>query len=209
LNTADGLTISTPDAPAIKLGALDAMSIGDKVTVNGQVRRIREISPRLQVITLREGNATADMLLPIGDAAFGEAPDLKEGDWIQVAGGVGEYRDAKQLLPAAASAITRTAVPPADLRPLTALSADLLGQWVGMQATVDDLRPFQQGMRVMLSDGDAILVAVLFDRVWQGLAFSETLGAGDVLQLQGELSDYRGELEVIPELPVDVEKVSK
>jgi DNA/RNA endonuclease YhcR with UshA esterase domain len=78
-----------------------------------------------------------------------------------------------------------------------------------MQATVDDLRPFQQGMRVMLSDGDAILVAVLFDRVWQGLAFSETLDAGDVLQLQGELSDYRGELEVIPELPVDVEKVSK
>jgi DNA/RNA endonuclease YhcR with UshA esterase domain len=209
LNTADGLTISTPDALAIKLGALDAMSIGDKVTVNGQVRRIREISPRLQVITLREGNATADMLLPIGDAAFGEAPDLKEGDWIQVAGGVGEYRDAKQLLPAAASAITRTAAPPADLRPLTALSADLLGQWVGMQATVDDLRPFQQGMRVMLSDGDAILVAVLFDRVWQGLAFSETLDAGDVLQLQGELSDYRGELEVIPELPVDVEKVSK
>jgi DNA/RNA endonuclease YhcR with UshA esterase domain len=149
------------------------------------------------------------MLLPMGDVAFGEAPALKEGDWIEAAGGVGEYRDAMQILPAIASAITVTQAPAADTRPIHALSEDLLGQWVVVQAQVDDLRPFAQGMRLMLSEGDATITAVLFDSVWERVAFSETLQAGDVLRLQGELSDYRGELEIIPELPVDVESVGK
>ena len=128
---------------------------------------------------------------------------------MKVAGGVGEYRDAKQLLPSSAAAIEKTDAPAPDLRPIAALSDDLLGQWVSVQAQVDDLRPFAQGMRLMLSEGDAMLTAVLFDSVWQSLPFSETLQAGDVLQLQGELSDYRGELEIVPELPIDVEKVRK
>ena len=128
---------------------------------------------------------------------------------MKVAGGVGEYRDAKQLLPSSAAAIEKTEAPLPDLRPIAALSDDLLGQWVSVQAQVDDLRPFAQGMRLMLSEGDAMLTAVLFDSVWQSLPFSETLQAGDVLQLQGELSDYRGELEIVPELPIDVEKVRK
>jgi len=209
LNTLEGLIIKTPDAPAIKLSALDAMSIGEKATVFGQVRRIRQISPRLQVITLREGSATADMLLPMDDAVFGDAPALNEGDWITVAGGVGEFRDAKQLLPSSAADIMKMPAPSPDSRPLNALSNDLLGQWVGVKAQVDDLRPFKQGMRLMLSAGDATITAVLFDSVWQSLPFSETLQAGDVLQLQGELSDYRGELELVPELPVDVEKVRR
>lgn len=209
LNTVDGLTISTPDAPAIKLRALNAMTIGERATVTGQVRRIREISPRLHVLMLREGSATADVLLPIDDAVFGAAPALQEGDWVKVAGGVGEYRDAKQLLPTSASAIEKTSTPAPDLRPIAALSNDLLGQWVSVQARVDDLRPFAQGMRLMLSEDDATITAVLFDSAWQQVPFSNTLQAGDVLQLQGELSDYRGELEILPELAVDVEKVRK
>ena len=205
LNTVEGLIVETPDAPAIKLSALDVMGIGEKATVTGQVRRIRQISPRLQVITLRDGSATADMLLPLDDGVFGAVPPLNEGDWITVAGGVGEFRDTKQLLPSSAVDIMKTPAPSPNLRPLNALSNDLLGQWVGVQAQVDDLRPFKQGMRLMLSEGDVTITAVLFDRVWQSLPFSETLQAGDVLQLQGELSDYRGELEIVPELPADVE----
>lgn len=209
LNTVDGLTIDTPDAPAIKLRALDAMNIGERATVTGQVRRIREISPRLNVLTLREGSATADVLLPVDDVAFGTAPALQAGDWVRVAGGVGEYRDTKQLLPTSAASIEKITAPSPDPRPIAALSDDLLGQWVSVQANVDNLRPFAQGMRLMLSEGDATITAVLFDSVWQVLAFSETLQAGDTLIVQGELSDYRGELEIVPELAVDVEKVGR
>jgi DNA/RNA endonuclease YhcR with UshA esterase domain len=209
LNAVDGLTASTPDAPAIKLRALDAMAIGERATVQGQVRRIREIGPHLRVLTLREGNATADVLLPIDEMAFGEAPALQAGDWVQVAGGIGEYRDAKQLLPSAASAITKINTPSPDLRPIAALSDDLLGQWVSVQAQVDDLRPFAQGMRLMLREDDATITAVLFDSAWQHMPFSSTLQAGDVIQLQGELSDYRGELEIVPELPADVAKMGR
>lgn len=204
LNSVDGLTASTPDAPAIKLRALDAMALGERATVIGQVRRIREISPHLRVLTLREGNATADVLLPVDDATFGAAPALREGDWVRVTGGVGAYRDARQLLPSAATAITKIDAPLTDLRPIAALSDDLLGQWVSVQAQVDDLRAFAQGVRLTLREGDATLTAVLFDSVWERAPFSSTLQAGDTIRLQGEISEYRGELEIVPELPADV-----
>lgn len=208
LNTVEGLSIETPAAPAIKLRALDAMVLGERATVTGQVRRIRQIGPHLQVLSLREGNATADVLLPIDDVVFGDAPALQIGDWVQVAGGVGEYRDAKQLLPSSASAITKVDAPVPDLRPIYALSDDLLGQWVSVQTQVDDVRAFAQGVRLTLREGDASIIAVIFDSAWQGMPFSGTLQAGDTIRLQGEIADYRGELEIVPELAVDVSLVA-
>ena len=93
LNTADGLSLSTPPASAIDLSALDATALGDRVTVSGQVRRVREISQGLKVISLRQGSGVADVLLPTGlSPAFGTASELALGNWVSVTGAVGEAR---------------------------------------------------------------------------------------------------------------------
>ena len=94
----------------------------------------------------------------------------------------------------------------AAVRPISTLHDGLLGQWIDIAGEVSDLRPMSSGMRVVVSDADGeALMMVLFDSVWQTLPFSQTLSVGDRVRAQGELAEYRGELELLPELGVDVQ----
>lgn len=210
LNAPDAVTIETPTAAPIRLAALDAMALGDRAQANGQVRRVRDVGEALRIVTLRDGNAVADVLLPLNLAAFANMPELRPGDWISVTGGVGEYRGAKQLLPSSPGNVEVMDRPPnaSDVaaRPISALHDGLLGQWIGIEGEVSDLRPMSSGMRVVVTgaDGSELLV-VLFDSLWQTLPFSQTLMVGDRVNAQGELAEYRGELELLPELPVDLQ----
>jgi DNA/RNA endonuclease YhcR with UshA esterase domain len=184
--------------------------LGERAQTAGQVRRVQDISDVLRIITLRDGNAVADVVLPLTLPGFDNPPQFQVGDWISVTGGVGEFRDARQLLPSSASDIAAHAATQYTLRPINALDKDLLGQWVAVKGIVSDLRPFNQGMRVdMRDDSDATITVVMFDSVWQSLPFSQTLFVDDVIRVQGELAEYRGELEVLPELAADVEIVSR
>ena len=210
LNTVDGLRLNTPQAASLELAALDAMVLGDRVTVSGQVRRVREISQGLKVISLRQGSGVADVLLPTGlAAAFGTAPDLALGRWVSVTGATGEFRGERQVLPRHADDLV--ALPdasPIEPRPIDALGKPLLGQWVAVQGLVTDLRPFKQGTRIELQDANgARIVIVAFDSAWNTVPFSQTLDINDSLQVQGELAEYRGELEIVPELSSDIEQI--
>ena len=211
LNTADGLLIESSPTEPIELNALDAALLGERVTTIGQVRRVRDISPSLRTVTLRMDTGLADVLMPISLAAqFGAVPELAVGTWISVAGSVGEYRDTRQILPAAAADIQiLTDAPEIELRPIGALGKPLLGQWVAVQGLVTDLKPFKQGMRIQLQDAEGNqILAVVFDSAWQQVPLSKTLAINDTLTVQGELADYRGDLEVVPELGMDVAKVN-
>lgn len=206
LNAPEALVVQPAVATSIRLAALDAMQVGEVVSVTAQVRRVRNVSDNLSILTLRQDSATADMLLPL-DVLGAGVPPLQAGDWVTVIGGVGDFRGAKQVLPRAASAISKVAAPnDADaVRPLEALDTTLTGQWLTVQGTVEDLRPMAQGMRVLVNDGTAQpLTVVLFDRVWEAAPYSTTLTVGDVVRVQGELQEYRGELEIVPELAGDL-----
>lgn len=206
LNTSEALTIETPPATSVALQTLDAMQLGERVQTAGQVRRIRDVSDSLRVITLRDGNAVTEMALPLTLTPFGEPSPLQVGQWLSVTGAIGEYRDVKQLLPSRTRSMGLLEEPVTDhTRPINALDANLLGQWVGIQGEVSDLLPFKQGMRVEVTDNSgAAITVVLFDSVWQALPFSMTLSIDDPLRVQGELAEYRGQLEVLPEFAVDV-----
>lgn len=209
LNTADGLTIATPPAQPIELSALAAMPLGDRVQTAGQVRRIRKVSDALQVLSVRDGDAIADAVVPLDLPLLREHPALTPGDWISVTGAVGEYRGERQVLSLAIQRLAFDPTPRDKHRRLIAeLEPGLLGRWISVVGEVSDLRPFRQGMRVDLTDDSgATIVAVMFDSVWQAVPVSLTLGVGDRLWVQGELTEYRGRLEVVPQLGADVRAV--
>ncbi|NJM42171.1 MAG: hypothetical protein HC853_16190 [Anaerolineae bacterium] len=76
---------------------------------------------------------------------------------------------------------------------------------MAVRGLVTDLRPFKQGMRIELQDAaGARIVVVAFDSAWNSLPFSQTLAINDSLHVQGELAEYRGELEILPELGTDL-----
>ena len=130
---------------------------------------------------------------------------MRVGDWLRVTGGAGEYRDVRQLLPSSPADLVPADPLPPDLRPVAALDANLLGAWVTVRGAVTDFRPFDGGMRLELrDDSDRAIDAVIFDSAWQSVPFSETLGLGDEVMLSGALAEFRGRLEIMPELAGDI-----
>ncbi len=209
LNMAEGLAIQTPAAQPIELNAIDAALLGERVMAVGQVRRVRDISPSLRTVTLRMGSGVAEVMLPLSLAnQFGPIAELTVGTWIRVSGSVSQYRDLRQILPASAAdlqILDASAMPQIELRPIAALGKPLLGQWVAVQGLVTDLSPFKQGMRVQLQDAQGHqILAVVFDSAWQQVPFSQTLAINDTITVQGELANYRGDLEIVPELGLDM-----
>lgn len=210
LNAAEGLTIETPPAAMIHLGELNATALGERVQTAGQVRRIRDAGERLRIVSVRDGDATADVVLSLDLPVAIVAPPLRVGEWISVTGGIGEYRGAKQVLASHVDIVQEGTMPTAGhFHAIGELGDGLLGRWVGVEGVVSDLRPFKQGMRVDVTDASgASIIIVMFDSVWQKLPFSTTLSVDDRIRVEGELAEYRGQIELLPELPVDVKLTS-
>ena len=206
VNDAAAISISSPVATDIQLAGIDASRLGDRVRLAGQVRRVRDVGV-VRIVSLRDGNATTDMLMPLSLAAmFGKPQDLRTGEWISATGAVGEFRDRKQLLTTRAENVR--VLPLArewDLRPITALTRDLAGSWVAVQGTVREVRTTGGATRIQIVDSQANgLTISLFD-IWQLVPFSATLKAGEIIAVQGQLIEARnGALELRPELAGDL-----
>ena len=65
--------------------------------------------------------------------------------------------------------------------------------------------PFKGGGRIGLAGDDGgELTLTLFDSLWNTLPVSDTLAPGDVVLASGRLAEYRGALELQPEIAPDV-----
>lgn len=203
LGSASALTLKRPEPLLVDLAGLDALRDGDRATVVGQIRRVRRVADRLSIVTLRHADAVADVPLPPEVAPNPAA--LRVGDWLQVTGGAAQFRDVRQLLPSSPADLAPAVPLPPDVRPIAAIDSNLLGVWVTVQGAVTDFRPFTGGMRLTLTDESGASVdAVAFDSAWQSLSFSETLGLGDEVTISGALTEFRGRLEIMPELADDL-----
>jgi DNA/RNA endonuclease YhcR with UshA esterase domain len=205
LQSPEGLTMQPGEVASIELAALDALPIGARASLTGQVREVRDITPALRRVTLRSGDAQAQMLLPVALATtFGDLPTLQVGDWVRVTGGVGDYRGEREVLPACASDIEPGVSPVLDVRPVDALSKSMAGRWVSVQGSVDDLQPVKGGMLLSLKDAQQSAITVVMFDAWFDVPFSQTLSVGDAVIAQGELVLYKGQLELQPELGADL-----
>lgn len=209
INDPAELRITAPIVRAIRLSELEAAAPGEVLGVNAQVRRIRDVGDSLRVVSLREGNITADMLLPLNSSAFGRPPDLRVGDWVSAEGSVGEFRGRKQLLALREASTQLLPVARAfELRPIATLGKEPPAQWFAVSGTVRDIRSTAQSTRIELQDDQGNTVPVQLFDLWHSLPFSPTLKVGDSLAAQGEWTETRnGRLELRPELPVDIQMI--
>jgi DNA/RNA endonuclease YhcR with UshA esterase domain len=116
------------------------------------------------------------------------------------------YGDRPQLVPASVADILPLgqAVPIAAEIQIGQLTTADVGRLTVVRGTVAKVDAFSSGVKVTLDDGSGTVVALLWQSVYDALPGEAALDVGAEVEVQGEVSQYRGKLELIPELAQDV-----
>ena len=179
-----------------------------RVRVRGQVREIYEPYQGLTLITVRDGTGSIPVVVSEDLIALSPvSPTLPVGQPVEVVAAVSLYGDTLQLVPASVADVVPLSqtVPLATEKQIGALTTTDVGQLVIVRGTVTEVDPFSAGVKYMLDDGTGTIILLLWQSVYDGLPDPAALNVGAEVQAQGEISQYRGELEVIPELAEDVQ----
>ena len=211
LSAPEELTITRAEAEPCPIGATALKEVYQRVRVRGQVRRVVTPYPGLTLVTLRDETGAVDVALSRDLLAISYVtPTVDVGRSVEVAAAVSDYRGTPQLVPASAADIislpdnVSIAVP----RFVTELSGSDVGNWITLRGSVTDVVPFSKGVKLTLDDGSGVVSVLLWQDVYGALdggpGQSPALVPGMTMEARGELVEYKGDLELVPELPVDV-----
>ncbi len=213
------LTLDVPGALIISRAepverAIGTIGLGDqyqRVRIRGQVRDVREPYRGLRLFAVRDRSGAIDVAVS-GDlvALSGVTPTFTVGQSVEVVAAVSRYGDLPQLVPASTTDIVCLDhdVPVAAERSMMELASGDVGGWFGVSGVVTGMERFSSGVKLEVDDGTGAVTVLLWrdvhDALLQSLGGAPGPGPGARVQVQGSLAEYRGELELIPELPVDV-----
>ena len=179
-----------------------------RVRVRGQVRKITEPYQGLTLITIRDGTGSIPVAVSEDLVALSSvSPTLPAGQSVEVVAAVSLYGDTVQLVPASVTDIVPLSQPVvvAVEKRIGELTTADVGQLAILRGTVSMVDPFSAGVKITLDDTTGTIILLLWQSIYDALRNSAEPDIGAEVQVQGEVSQYRGELEVIPELPGDVQ----
>ncbi len=205
------LTRATLDAPVRAIGAITLTDDLHGVTVRGSVRQIREPFDGLRLITLRDATGGIDVAIPTDlEPIVGATPPITVGDSIGVVGTVTRFEDTPQISVRRGADIAplSEAVALAKFTPLNEVTGALNGQWVRVQGEVATVTPGDKNTRLILSKGNDRLTVLIWPDLWALLPQFD-LQPGAEITVQGPINVFRAEVEVIPEIPADIEVVTR
>jgi DNA/RNA endonuclease YhcR with UshA esterase domain len=208
LNVPEQLEITRVDPVELDIGAIGPDDLYRRVRVRGEVRSVYEPYDGLTLVAVRD--ETGEIPIAVSEdsvALSGALPALVTGQVVEVVATVSLYGDAPQLVPASVAdvIVLGEGVRIAAERPIGELSAEDVGQWVVVRGSVAEIGAFSSGVKVAMGDGSGTVVVLLWQDVYDALPDSAALGVGAELQVWGQVSEYAGELEVIPDLAEDVQ----
>jgi DNA/RNA endonuclease YhcR with UshA esterase domain len=193
-------------APERRIGELSAGDVGSLYAVQGVISQVSTFSAGTRLM-LDDGSGTATVLLwqDVYDS-LGERDALVQGATVHAVGEVSEYRGELEIVPelGADVAVVVTAERIVVEQPVGELGLDDVGQTVSIEGVLQSLRTFSAGVRGNLDDGTGTVTLVLWQEVYDGLASPASVAPGAVLRVEGEVSEYKGKLEVVPQAAADV-----
>lgn len=209
LDAAEALTLTRAanEAAPRDIGSLiieDALRV---VTVRGVIRSIRSPFDGLQLITLRDATGAIDLALPAElEPIRGALPPLEVGQSIEVSGTITLFDATPQLSLRQSTDIRPLSerVAFAKYTSLRDLNESYAGRWVRVENTVEAVSPFSAGVKLTLSDGQQRVTVLFWQDVWDSLGKAADIQPGTTLSVQGEVSVFRGQLEIVPEIAQDV-----
>ncbi len=199
------LRTGSPSAHPLSIGALADQPLGATVTVEGAVVGAESFQNGFR-LTLDDGTGQVVLLLWL--SVYDELPDpaaLQTGAQVRATGELEEYQGQREIVPARGSdvAVIQTAPSPSPRDIASITSADL-GATVTIEGTVVRSDAFSQGYRVWVDDGSGEVLVLLWENIYERVAGRERLTPGAPLQVTGIVEEYRGTLELVPQLPGDV-----
>ncbi len=197
-----------PTAPlAVTIAEVNEGLLYQKVTVRGVVRDDRTPYAGLRILTLRDSSGQIDVTLPATATLVGDSlPDVKVGQAVQVTGAVDRYKGTPQISVGRGSDVvvleeTISIAPP---RAIGDLGPGDVGGMVAVEGVVTGVSPFSAGVKCTLDDGSGTVTLLLWQDLYDGLPEHGAPRVGMMVRAQGVVSEYRGELEIVPEIPSDV-----
>ena len=199
------LLTGPPSARALAIGALADQPIGATVTVEGAVVAAESFQNGFR-LTLDDGTGQVVLLLWL--SAYNQLADparLQTGARVRATGELDEYRGQREVVPARGSDVVITQAAPAPARrDIASITPADVGAVVAVEGTVTRSEPFSQGHRVWIDDGSGEIMLLLWENIYGRVAGRERLTAGARVRAVGVVEEYRGTLEIIPQLPGDV-----
>jgi len=208
LNVPDQLSVTRADPVDVDIGTIKPADLYARVRVRGEVRSVYEPYDGLTLITVRDETGEIPVALSEDLVALsGALPALSPGQVVEIVAGVSLYGDTPQLVPASVADIVVLGESERIVaeKSIGELSAEDAGQLVVVRGSVVEVETFSSGVKFTLDDGSGTVILLLWQDIYDALPDPSALGVGAELQVQGEVSEYEGELEVIPEQAEDVQ----
>jgi DNA/RNA endonuclease YhcR with UshA esterase domain len=212
LNVPEHTEIRPGEAVEIPIAEVSGAARYQKVRVKGMVRADRTPYEGLRILTLRDGSGEIDVTLPVGGAAWGDAwPNVAVGQVVEVTGAVDLYKGSPQVSVGRGRdlLVLDETMAIAPERRTGELSSSDVGSLCVVQGVISQVSTFSAGMRCLLDDGSGTATLLLWQDVYDSLGERDALAQGATVRAVGEVSEYQGELEIVPELGSDVAVVAK
>lgn len=208
LNVPEHLEIQRPESVERQIGSVTAADHMQRVRIRGQVWEVREPYEGLILLTLRDASGAIDVAIDQSlEALTGEFLPVEAGQSVEVVGAVGLYGETPQIVPASVMDVVLLpeAVEVAPTASIGMLTTADNARMVTVGGTVAGFEFFSAGVKFTLDDGSGALTVLLWQDIYDALAEPAALSAGATVRVAGEVSVYRGEIEVIPQRAVDVQ----
>jgi len=208
INAPQRVTFQRPSYTEVPIGQIGLDRLYEKVTVRGMVRAVREPYTGLMILEVRDATGAIDVTIPADLVRLtGTPPAVRPGDYVQIRGAVSLYEDSLQLTldDAGSLVLLDEAVPIAQARDIGEITAEDVGQMVGIGGRIVEVRPFSAGVKYTIEDDSGRITLLLWQDMDRAIVGRESLIVGSEIAAQGIVSEYQGELEIVPELALDVQ----
>ncbi len=197
----------TPAVVVTPIGQINASNIGQQVTVEGRVVEAASFSAGFK-FTLDDGTGRIVLLMwhNVYDNCW-DAAEINLGALVQAAGQVGQYEGELQIEPDFGGDVKALegATAHAAARQIGSLSGADDGQRVMIEGQVVRVEGLSQLVKVFVDDGTGEIVVLLWRNVLDRVSSNTALGTpGSRVRIVGQVSLYKGNLQVTPTLPNDV-----
>lgn len=196
---------ATPELVLTALASLPSLE-GQKVTVQATIVWMSSFSAGFKfILNDGTGQATLVMWKNVYDDCWA-APQLLVGATVQAYGEVGQYEGEWQIEPGFGSQVK--ALSPGALAPVRQVgsitTADLNTR-ATIEGTVSRAESFSSGQRVYVDDGTGSIQVLLWQNVFERIRDGALLlTPGTRVRVEGLVQEYKGTLELVPQVPYSV-----